>query len=60
MDATFFEETRYPTQSGESVKDSERRVGYKLLWYMPYSKFAHMIYRSLAIVHTKQVGREGR
>ncbi len=31
-----------------------------LLWYMPYSKFAHMIYRTLAIVHAKQVGREMR
>lgn len=33
---------------------------YFLLWYMPYSKFAHMIYRSLAIIHSKQVGRETR
>jgi quinone-modifying oxidoreductase subunit QmoC len=33
---------------------------YFLLWYMPYSKFAHMIYRTLAIVHAKQVGREMR
>jgi quinone-modifying oxidoreductase subunit QmoC len=33
---------------------------YFLLWYMPYSKFAHMIYRSLAIIHAKQVGREAR
>ncbi len=33
---------------------------YFLLWYMPYSKFAHMIYRTLAIVHAKQVGREAR
>jgi quinone-modifying oxidoreductase subunit QmoC len=27
-----------------------------LLWYMPYSKFAHMIYRTLALVHATQVG----
>lgn len=33
---------------------------YFLLWYMPYSKFAHMIYRSLAIIHSKQVGRQAR
>ena len=33
---------------------------YFLLWYMPYSKFAHMIYRTLAIVHAKQIGRVAR
>jgi quinone-modifying oxidoreductase subunit QmoC len=27
-----------------------------LLWYMPYSKFAHMIYRTLALVHAKRMG----
>lgn len=28
-----------------------------LLWYMPYSKFAHMIYRTLALTHARCVGR---
>jgi quinone-modifying oxidoreductase subunit QmoC len=30
---------------------------YFLLWYMPYSKFAHMFYRSLALIHARTIGR---
>ncbi len=33
---------------------------YFLLWYMPYSKFAHMIYRTLALIHARMIGRTAR
>jgi quinone-modifying oxidoreductase subunit QmoC len=56
------------TQVGRQVGDHLLALSYAiyfihitavfcLLWYMPYSKFAHMFYRTLGLVFAKSVGR---
>ncbi len=31
---------------------------FALLAYLPFSKFAHLLYRTLAMTYAKQIGRE--
>jgi quinone-modifying oxidoreductase subunit QmoC len=33
---------------------------YFLLWYMPFSKFAHMVYRYVGLTFLKMYGRENK
>lgn len=51
---TGLAQTGYPTYFVHLV------LVYFLLWYMPFSKFAHMIYRYLGLTKLKMYGRENK